>query len=93
VNTVKAEIPASVQAVRADWRQCPLVLVGLMGSGKTSIGRRLAARLNRPFVDADAEIEKAAAMTISEMFARFGEAHFRDGERRVIARLTIAARG
>jgi shikimate kinase len=65
----------------------PIVLVGLMGSGKTTIGRRLAARLNLGFVDADAEIERAAAMSIAEIFQRFGEEHFRDGERRVIARL------
>lgn len=67
--------------------QRPVTLVGLMGSGKSSIGKRLAARLNLPFVDADTAIEEAAGMTISEMFERFGEAHFRDGERRVIARL------
>ena len=67
--------------------QRPVTLVGLMGCGKSSIGKRLAARLALPFVDADTEIEEAAGMTISEMFERFGEAHFRDGERRVIARL------
>lgn len=65
----------------------PIVLVGLMGVGKTTIGRRLAARLGLPFVDADAEIETAAGMSVAEIFERFGEAHFRDGERRVIARL------
>ena len=64
-----------------------IVLVGLMGSGKSTIGRRLASRLNMRFADADDEIERAAGMTISEIFGRFGEAHFRDGERRVIARL------
>jgi len=64
-----------------------IVLVGLMGVGKTTVGRRLAARLHLPFIDADHEIEQAAGMTISEMFERFGEAAFRDGERRVIARL------
>jgi shikimate kinase len=64
-----------------------IVLVGLMGVGKTTVGRRLAARLGLPFVDADHEIETAAGMTIKEIFERFGEAHFRDGERRVIARL------
>jgi shikimate kinase len=65
----------------------PIVLVGMMGVGKTSIGRRLAGRLGLEFVDADEEIERAAGMTISEIFDRFGEAYFRDGERRVIARL------
>jgi shikimate kinase len=65
----------------------PIVLVGLMGVGKTTIGRRLARRLDMSFVDADHEIEAAAGMTVSEIFDRFGEAHFRDGERRVIARL------
>jgi shikimate kinase len=65
----------------------PLVLIGLMGVGKTTIGRRLAARLGIEFVDADHEIETAAGMTISEIFEKYGETHFRDGERRVIARL------
>ncbi len=64
-----------------------IVLVGLMGAGKTLIGRRLGARLGLPFVDADAEIEAAAGCTIEEIFARHGEEAFRDGERRVIARL------
>jgi shikimate kinase len=64
-----------------------LVLVGLMGAGKSSVGRRLATRLELPFVDADQEIETAAGMTIPEIFARHGEPAFRDGERRVIARL------
>ena len=64
-----------------------LVLVGLMGAGKTSIGRRVAQRLGVPFTDADAEIEAAANMTIAEIFARDGEAAFRAGERRVISRL------
>jgi shikimate kinase len=64
-----------------------IVLVGLMGVGKSTVGRRLAARLGRPFFDADAEIEAAAGMTVAEIFAKFGEAHFRDGERRVTARL------
>jgi shikimate kinase len=64
-----------------------IVLVGMMGVGKSSIGRRLATRLNVPFVDADTEIEKAAGMSISDIFARHGEADFRSGEARVIARL------
>jgi shikimate kinase len=64
-----------------------IVLIGMMGAGKSSVGRRLAARLNLPFVDADAEIEKAASMTIPEIFAAHGEPYFRAGEARVIARL------
>jgi shikimate kinase len=64
-----------------------IVLVGMMGAGKSSIGRRLAARLGIPFVDADTEIETAAGMTIPEIFARHGEPYFRAGEARVIARL------
>lgn len=64
-----------------------IVLVGMMGSGKSSVGRRLAGRLGLPFVDADTEIETAAGMTIPEIFAQRGEAEFRDGERRVISRL------
>lgn len=64
-----------------------VVLVGMMGAGKSSIGRRLAARLAVPFVDADAEIEAAAGMSIPEIFAKHGEPYFRAGEARVIARL------
>jgi shikimate kinase len=64
-----------------------IVLVGMMGAGKSSIGRRLAVRLNIPFVDADTEIEMAAQMTIADIFARQGEDYFRNGEARVIARL------
>ena len=64
-----------------------IVLVGMMGVGKSSVGRRLATRLAIPFVDADAEIEKAAGMSIADIFARHGEAYFRSGEARVIARL------
>ena len=65
----------------------PLVLVGLMGVGKTTVGRRLASKLGLPFVDADEEIEKAAGLSVAEIFDRFDEEYFRDGERRVIARL------
>jgi shikimate kinase len=64
-----------------------LVLVGMMGAGKSSIGRKLAQRLNLHFVDADGEIEQAAGMSISEIFAKHGEPYFRAGEARVIARL------
>ena len=64
-----------------------VVLVGMMGAGKTSVGKRLAAKLGLPFVDADAEIEAGAQLTISEIFERFGELYFREGERKVIARL------
>jgi shikimate kinase len=64
-----------------------IVLIGMMGAGKSSVGRRLGARLGLPFVDADTEIETAAGMTISEIFARHGEPAFRSGEARVIERL------
>jgi len=64
-----------------------IVLVGMPGSGKTAVGRRLAARLELPFVDADEEIERAAGKPIMDIFKEHGEAHFRDGERKVIARL------
>jgi shikimate kinase len=67
--------------------QRSVVLVGMMGAGKSSVGRRLAARLGIPFVDADTEIEKAAGMSIPEIFNKHGEAYFRAGESRVIARL------
>lgn len=65
----------------------PVVLVGMMGVGKSSIGRKLARRIGIGFADADDEIELAAGMKIAEIFERFGEDYFRDGERRVIARL------
>jgi shikimate kinase len=68
----------------------PVVLIGLMGAGKTSVGQRLADRLNAPFHDSDHEVERAAGMSVVEIFETFGEADFRDGERRVIARLLDA---
>lgn len=72
--------------------QRSIVLVGLMGAGKSSIGRRLAQRLNLPFVDADTEIEKAAGCSISDIFKLYGEAEFRRGERQVIHRLLSGPR-
>jgi shikimate kinase len=64
-----------------------IVLIGLMGAGKTAVGRRLANRLDLPFIDADSEIEQAAGQSITEIFAEHGEDYFREGERKVIARL------
>src|ERR1700675_2931145 len=78
---------ASATAILSLLGSRSIVLVGMMGVGKSSIGRRLAARLGIPFVDADTEIEKAAGMSIADIFARHGEADFRSGEARVIARL------
>jgi shikimate kinase len=78
---------ASAAAILSLLGSRSIVLVGMMGVGKSSIGRRLAARLGVPFVDADAEIEKAAGMSIADIFARHGEVDFRSGEARVIARL------
>jgi shikimate kinase len=80
--------PTAVEeAVRRRLGTRSIVLVGLMGAGKSTVGRRLAARLGLPFKDADQEIEAAAGMTIPDIFAAHGEDSFRDGERRVIARL------
>jgi shikimate kinase len=73
-------------------KERPIVLVGLMGAGKSTIGRRLAAALKLPFHDADAEIETAAGCSISDFFERYGEPAFREGERRVIARLLSGPR-
>lgn len=74
-------------AIVAALKRRAIVLVGMMGAGKSSIGRRLAQRLNIPFVDADTEIEIAAGMSIADIFASRGEPEFRAGEARVIARL------
>lgn len=82
-----ANISDKASAVRAGLAGRSIVLVGLMGAGKSSVGRRLAQALDMPFVDADQEIERAAGRSIPEIFAEFGEPHFRDGERRVIARI------
>jgi shikimate kinase len=75
------------RAVRRALQKRSIILVGMMGSGKSSIGRRLAATLDLPFVDADAEVELAAGMTIEDMFAVHGEPYFRQGEERVIRRI------
>lgn len=77
----------AAESVRAALGRRSLVMIGLMGCGKSAVGRRLASRLNLPFVDADEEIERAAGKSITEIFADHGEAHFREGERKVIARL------
>lgn len=82
-----AETAGLARAVRDALGARTVALVGMMGAGKSSVGRRLAGRLSLPFADADSEIEAAAGCTIAEIFERHGEAHFRDGERRVIARL------
>jgi shikimate kinase len=82
-----AELQAFATTIQAHLGRRSIALVGMMGVGKSSVGRRLAARLAIPFVDADSEIEKAAGMSIADIFARHGEADFRGGEARVIARL------
>lgn len=76
-----------IATIRQRLGERSIVLVGMMGAGKSSIGRRLAEQLSLPFVDADAEIESAAGKTITEIFEEHGEAYFREGERRVIGRL------
>jgi shikimate kinase len=76
-----------LQAVRTALGQRSVVLVGLMGCGKSAIGRRLAGKLALPFIDADEEIAKAAGKSIEDIFADHGEPYFRDGERKVLARL------
>ena len=83
----RRSIAKEAELVRQRLGQRPIVLVGLMGAGKTSVGRRLAEKLRIPFVDADHEIEAAAGKSIKEIFADHGEPYFREGERRVIQRL------
>src|SRR6185437_7376523 len=83
-NDANGAVP---EAIRDALGRHSVVLIGMMGVGKSSIGRRLAARLGVPFVDADTEIEKSADMSIPDIFARHGEPYFRSGEDRVIARL------
>jgi len=77
----------AIDVIRSRIGTRSIVLVGLMGCGKSSVGKRLAVKLSQPFVDADEEIEKAAGKTINDIFSDHGETHFRDGERKVIARL------
>ena len=87
-TTLPADVNASREAeILAALGTRLIVLVGMMGAGKSTIGRRLAARLGMPFLDADSEIEAAAGMSIPDIFEAHGEPHFRDGEARVIARL------
>lgn len=83
------DTPALARRVRHALADRSLVMVGMMGCGKSSIGKRLASTLELRFVDADDEIEKAADMSINDIFAQLGEEQFRDGERRVIARLLL----
>lgn len=83
----RRSIAKETETVRQRLGTRPIVLVGLMGAGKTSVGRRLAEKLGIPFVDADHEIERAAGKTIKDIFAEHGEPYFREGERRVIQRL------
>ena len=83
----RRSIAQETEIVAANLAGRSLVLVGLMGAGKSTVGRRLAQRLNMNFVDADAAIEEAAGMSIPEIFASHGEAYFREGERRVITRI------
>jgi len=85
--THDAAVAPQEAALLAALARRSVVLVGMMGAGKSSIGRRLAQRLGVGFVDADAEIEAAAGMSIAEIFATYGEPYFRSGEQRVIARL------
>lgn len=83
----RRSLSKEIEDIREKLGNHPLVLVGLMGAGKSSIGRRLAEKLEVPFVDADHEIEIAADKSIPEIFKDHGEAYFREGERRVISRL------
>ena len=83
----RRSLSQEIENIREKLGNHPIVLVGLMGAGKSSIGRRLAEKLNFPFVDADHEIEVAADKSIAEIFADHGETYFREGERRVISRL------
>lgn len=85
--TTQAEEASGAERVATLLGTRNVILVGMMGAGKTSIGRRLSHVLHVPFVDADAEIERAANLTVAEIFEHYGEEQFRDGEQRVIARI------
>jgi len=87
MNSKDVTVADSDARIAAAFGRRSLVLVGMMGAGKSSIGRKLASKLGLPFVDADMEIEQAAGMSISDIFAKHGEPYFRAGEARVIARL------
>lgn len=87
ITTQKSINSDAAAAILSRLADRSIVLIGMMGVGKSSIGRRLGTRLGIPFVDADAEIERAAGMSIADIFARHGEDAFRSGEARVIARL------
>jgi shikimate kinase len=93
-TTSQIAVPTSPEAdILAALGARVIVLVGMMGAGKSTIGRRLAARLRLPFTDADTEIETAHTMSIPEIFQKYGEPYFRDGEARVIARLLNSGPG
>lgn len=89
-DTTMPEDPSSINKsdhTKASWQDRTIALVGLMGAGKSTVGRRLAEALDRPFFDSDDEIEKAAGLSVSDIFALHGEAEFRRGEQRVLERL------
>jgi shikimate kinase len=93
-TTSQIAVPTSPEAdILAALGSRMIVLIGMMGAGKSTIGRRLAARLRLPFTDADTEIETAHTMSIPEIFQKYGEPYFRDGEARVIARLLNSGPG
>jgi shikimate kinase len=85
--TLPADLPELARSIREQLGHRSIVLVGLMGAGKSTVGKKLASMVELPFFDADHEIEKVSTMTIPELFEAYGEAEFRDLERRVIARM------
>lgn len=88
----ETDLPQAAVAANIAWPARSIVMVGLMGAGKSAIGKRLAVRIDLPFVDTDKEVEAAAGCSIADIFDQYGEAAFRDGERRVIARLLAGPR-